>query len=247
MYGSRSVYHTYHCKPTSTYTPAAPQIGSAGRMGCFQRAFIPFFHFRRLPTLLDSLLCFLLCKYNLAEVYIRPNTSHKIQVYATEKLGFDETSGANLIIIINAAGLPIRAPLGYIADRFIGPLNCLIPWVALCAILIYSWAAVYNSAGLYVFAVFYGIASAAAMGLFAGTVPSLTKDMNKIGTRVGMVLTLMSFGPLTGPSVAGALISDSNGNYLSAQIWAGSALLVATASLLTARMWTSGWHLMVKL
>lgn len=175
------------------------------------------------------------------------NTVSQIQVYATEKLGFDGTSGANLIIIINVAGLPIRAPCGYIADRYIGPLNSLIPWVALCAILIYSWAAVHNAAGLYIFAVIYGAASAAAMGLFAGTVPSLTKDISKIGTRVGMVLTVMSFGPLTGPSVAGALISDSKGNYLPAQVWAGSALLVGTASLVAARIWTSGWHLMVKL
>ncbi|OOG01098.1 hypothetical protein ASPCADRAFT_857 [Aspergillus carbonarius ITEM 5010] len=41
-----------------------------------------------------------------------------------------------------------------------------------------------------------GLASAAAMGLFAGTVPSLTQDISKIGTRVGMILTLMSVGPL---------------------------------------------------
>ena len=167
-------------------------------------------------------------------------------MYATEKLPFSESSAANLIIITNAADLIIRAPCGYIADRYLGPLNSLIPWVAICAILIYSWAAVHTSAGLYVFVVLYGMASVATMGLFAGIVPSLTNDLSKIGTRVGMILTLMSFGPLTGPSVAGALISDTNG-YLAAQMWAGTVLLLSTACLVAARVWTSGWHLRVKL
>jgi MFS family permease len=164
----------------------------------------------------------------------------QIQVYATEELGLSQASGVNLIIIINAAGIVIRAPCGYLADRYIGPLNCLFPGVALCGILIYCWAAVHSVAELYVFAVFYGLASAAAMGLFAGTVPSLTKDISKVGTRVGMVLTLISVGPLTGPSVARALIADTEGRYLPAQIWAGTSLLVGTAALIGARVLASG-------
>lgn len=153
----------------------------------------------------------------------------------------------NLLIIINAAGIPARIPCGYLADRYLGPLNVLIPWVALCGFLMFCWAAVHNTAGLYAFAIFYGVASAAAMGLFAGTVPSLTKDMSKIGTRVGMILTLMSVGPLTGPSVAGALMAETGGDYLAPQIWAGFALLLAAGSLVAARAWTSGWHLKVKI
>ena len=75
----------------------------------------------------------------------------------------------------------------------------------------FCWAAVHTVAELYVFAVFYGLASAAAMALFAGTVPSLTKDLDKIGTRVGMALSIMSVGPLTGPSVAGGVDSAHRG------------------------------------
>jgi len=170
----------------------------------------------------------------------------QIQVYASQKLGFDNISGVNLIIIINAAGMPARAPCGYLADRYLGPLNVLIPWVALCGIVVFCWAAVEDAADLYVFAVIYGVASAAAMGLFAGTVPSLTKDISKIGTRMGMVLTLISLGPLTGPSVAGALVAKTGGNYLAAQIWAGTSLLLAAVLLVAARLYTTGWHLKVK-
>ncbi|KAJ5667309.1 hypothetical protein N7507_003173 [Penicillium longicatenatum] len=167
----------------------------------------------------------------------------KEPAYMLFTLGID---GVNLIIVINACGIPIRAPCGYLADRYIGPLNCLIPWVALCGILMFCWIAVHTVAGLYVFAVFFGLASAAAMALFAGTVPSLTKDLDKIGTRVGMALTLMSFGPLTGPSVAGALITSTD-SYLAAQIWAGVALIVGVLALGTARIIISGPVIRAKL
>ncbi|TDZ33581.1 MFS transporter asaE [Colletotrichum spinosum] len=170
-----------------------------------------------------------------------------IQVYAVEDLGLSQSDAVNLIIVINACGLPIRAPCGYLADRFVGPLNCLIPWVALCGLLMFCWAAVDTVAGLYAFAVFYGLASAAAMGLFAGTVPSLTKDLDKIGTRVGMIMTLMSLGPLTGPSVAGVLIARAGGRYWAAQTWAGASLLLGTAALIGARLYASGLKLKVKM
>lgn len=171
----------------------------------------------------------------------------QIQVYAVEELNLSQSAAVNLIITINACGIPIRAPCGYLADRYIGPLNCLIPWVALCGILMFCWASLNSVGGLYAFAVLYGLASAAAMGLFAGTVPSLTKDLDKIGTRVGMVLTLMSLGPLTGPPVAGALIRGSRGSYFAAQIWAGVALLVAAVALLWARALRAGLSLRAKI
>ncbi|KAL2850361.1 major facilitator superfamily domain-containing protein [Aspergillus pseudodeflectus] len=170
-----------------------------------------------------------------------------IQAYAIEVLGISQEAGATLIIITNALGIPVRAPLGYLADRYIGPLNCLIPCVALCGVLIFAWAAVHTVAELYVFAVFYGLASAAAMALFVGTVPSLTKDLDKIGTRVGMALTMISFGPLTGPSVAGTLIARTGGKYLAAQMWAGAALIVSVFALVGARLIISGRQLRAKL
>ncbi|GCB23469.1 riboflavin transporter MCH5 [Aspergillus awamori] len=170
-----------------------------------------------------------------------------IQVYATDRLGLSARAGVNLVIVINVLGIPIRAPCGYLADRYLGPLNCLIPWVSICGVLMFCWAGVHNVAGLYIFAVFYGLASAAAMGLFAGTVPSLTKDLDKIGTRVGMALAMISFGPLTGPSVAGALIAQSgDDSYLPAQLWAGAALMVGALALVGARIVITGPHLLVK-
>ena len=174
-------------------------------------------------------------------------TPYQIQAFAHDVLGWSNTNSVNLVVIMNAAALFVRPVLGFIADRYLGPLNSLIPAVALCAVLLYCWIAVKTAAGLYAFAVIYGIASAAAMGLFTSTVPSLTKDLSKVGTRVGMVFTLMSLGPLTGQSLAGALIQYDHGNYLSAQLWGGSSMLLSTMALFSARMLATGWHLKAKL
>lgn len=162
-------------------------------------------------------------------------------------LAISQEAGATLIIISNALGIPVRAPLGYLADRYIGPLYCLIPCVALRGILMFSWPAVHTVAELYVFAVFDGLASAAAMAFFVGTVPSLTKDLDKIDTRVGMALTMISFGPLTGPCVAGTLIAPTGGEYLAAPMWAGAALLVSVFALVGARLINSGPRVQAKL
>jgi hypothetical protein len=60
-----------------------------------------------------------------------------------------------------------------------------------------------------------------------------------------MVLTLVSLGQLTGPPVAGALIA--RGGYISAQVWAGSYLLVVTMALIGAWIIVSGWKFNVKM
>ena len=73
-------------------------------------------------------------------------------------LAISQEAGATLIIITNALGIPVRTPLEYLADRYTGPLNWLIPCVVLCSILMFAWAAVHTVAELYVFVVFYGLA-----------------------------------------------------------------------------------------
>jgi hypothetical protein len=47
----------------------------------------------------------------------------------------------------------------------------------------------------------------------------LTKDLSKIGTLVGIVLTLVIFSPLIESAIAGALVA--HGGYVAAQVWAG--------------------------
>ncbi|KAG9197567.1 hypothetical protein G6514_001472 [Epicoccum nigrum] len=70
--------------------------------------------------------------------------------------------------------------------------------------------------------VVYGLFASALQGLFPATMADLTVDPKKTGTRFGMGFALSSFGVLTGSPVGGALIEYKHGDYLYAQVFAGS-------------------------
>ena len=67
------------------------------------------------------------------------------------------------------------------------------------AIVSYTWLAVTDTAGFYVFTCFYGIINAAFQCLIPTAVASLTPNLNMVGTRLGMAFATISFAALTGP------------------------------------------------
>jgi MFS family permease len=99
---------------------------------------------------------------------------------------------------------------------------------------------------LFVFAAIYGSGSAGLQSMFPAGLSSLTTDMRKQGTRMGMGFSIVSFACLTGPPLAGALITHSNGNYLPAQIWGGTSFVLGAALLFAARTAKVGFHLVQK-
>jgi len=124
---------------------------------------------------------------------------------------------------------------GIIADRFLGPLNTIIPFTSGCAILLYCWVAVDSTAGVYVFACVYGFVAAGVQSLWPAGLSSLTLDLKKAGVRIGMGFTLVSIACLTGPPLGGALINADHGDYIYAQAWAASSLVLGTLILIIAR------------
>lgn len=57
---------------------------------------------------------------------------------------------------MNGAGAIGRVCPGFLADKF-GPLNVITPAAYACLLLLGCWKSVSSRAGLYAFAVFYGI------------------------------------------------------------------------------------------
>lgn len=127
----------------------------------------------------------------------------------------------------------------YFADRTFGPLNTIIPLTLFTGILMYCWTAVHTTAGIYIFAIMYGMFSNGVQGLFASTLSSLTDDVTKTGVRMGMGFTVVSFACLTGPPLGGALIAQGTG-YLAAQIWGGSCFVCGGICLIMARLAKTG-------
>lgn len=61
-----------------------------------------------------------------------------------------------------------------------------------------------------------------------------------------MVFSVVAFASLTGSPIAGALIQANHGNYLGAQIWAASSMLLGAVALTAARVARTGLVLKAK-
>lgn len=112
--------------------------------------------------------------------------------------------------------------------------------------MFFSWIGANDSTGTYVWSCFFGMAAGGAQGVFGGALSSLTKDPRKMGTRFGMVSTSLGFATLAGPPTAGAIIDGSDGSYVGAQIWAGSAVAIAALTMGACRTAITGRNWRVK-
>ncbi|KPM37445.1 hypothetical protein AK830_g9108 [Neonectria ditissima] len=145
------------------------------------------------------------------------------------------TESLNLLLILNGVGAIGRLLPAWLADHF-GAINVFIPNTIAASVLLFCWIAVKDSAGLYAWAVVYGPLAAAIQSLFPTGVSLLTKDLSKIGVRMGMSFTIVSFAVLTGPPIAGAIIDRQGGQYWGAQTFAGVSLAMGTLFLSAAKL-----------
>lgn len=130
------------------------------------------------------------------------------------------------LLVLNGVGIPGRLLPAYIADHYCRPLTISLIVSFATALLLYCWIAVDTVAGLYVFAVLYGLAAAGLQAMFPATLADLTLDVRKRGTRMGMGFALSSFGCLIGGPGGGALVELAHGRYLYGQVLAGSCSIV---------------------
>ncbi|TFA99720.1 Riboflavin transporter MCH5 [Trichoderma ghanense] len=165
--------------------------------------------------------------------------------FAREKIGTKEP--INLLIVLNGVGILGRILPTIAADKCVGMLNMLIPMSFAASLLVFCWTAVSSTAGLYAFAVVYGLIAAALQALFPAVATTMTPDPSRTGTRVGMILGFVSFSTLTGPAICGAIIGRQNGEYLGAQMFAAVSILLGALMALAARVAKAGPKLTTKL
>ncbi|KAJ4865589.1 major facilitator superfamily domain-containing protein [Trichoderma breve] len=184
--------------------------------------------FKELPYSLYAIGIFLtLWGLYFAYYYISVFGSHVIHVPPDQSF--------YLIIAINGIGIPGRIFPAWFAARVIGnALHVLIPLTFGAGVLLYFWRLVHSYSGLLAWIIVYGFFANAVQSLFVGSVGSLTKDRQKMGVRVGMIFTIVSFACLTGPPIAGALIDLRGGDFLYAQIFGGTAVVLGSCVLTAA-------------
>lgn len=121
-----------------------------------------------------------------------------------------------------------------VADAYLGPLRTLVALSVALGVLFIGWIGVKTTTSLYVLAAFFGFANGAGQGMMVAGLPTLTTDLNRLGTRSGMVLAVLSVAVLTGPPVAGALIQAGRGRYLYMQIWGAASMVVGACFVMAA-------------
>ncbi|TFY67789.1 hypothetical protein EVJ58_g1396 [Rhodofomes roseus] len=142
-----------------------------------------------------------------------------------------------MIAIMNAAGLVGRVLTGYLGDRY-GRFNVTVPILVLGAISSMAiWTTSKGAAETVVFSVIFGFTSAAYSSISASATAQITPDPTQIGARIGMFMTAMAPGILTGPSISGAILQHNGGNYLGLQIFVGVMLLAAAGAESAARLY----------
>lgn len=148
---------------------------------------------------------------------------------------------------MNAMGIPGRVALALVADLWLGPLNTLIIIVAFSSILTFIWAAVDSLEGTWAFVILYGFFGAGIQSMFPPALANSQKDSSKIGVRMGMICSVMSFGSLCGEPLAGALIQKDHGTYLYAQMFGGSVMICGALVLVASRILSIGWNVAKKI
>ncbi|KAG9199230.1 hypothetical protein B5807_08905 [Epicoccum nigrum] len=169
-----------------------------------------------------------------------------ISSYAVQILGLPYATSVNVLLVLNGVGILGRLIPSYVADRWTGPYNVLIPFCFVSSIVLFFWPLVHSEAGLYTWAVCFGFFVAGFQGIFPAVLTTLTKDMSRVGTRNGMGFAIMGVGTLIGPPIAGALIQSHGGSYLAAQMFGGTTVLLGSCVLVIGRCSITGKNFKVR-
>jgi MFS family permease len=171
--------------------------------------------------------------------------------FAVSVSHFSSGTATLVLLVANVIGIVSRVCVSSLADRKFGPTTLMICCITLLALVDLLWMTLnhlhHPTAGVWVFAVVFGLVAASVTGMFPAALSGLTKDLNKQGARMGMAFGVAGISGLTGPVIGGALVQRAGGSYVGAQVWAGTSLLLA-ALLLTASRWVRvGWSFKTRL
>lgn len=150
-------------------------------------------------------------------------------------IGVSESDSLTLLMVLNAVGVPGRLIPAWVADRWFGPFNTMLPFVAGCSIMLLAWMRVESEGGFYAWVALYGVCANAVQTLFPSTTASLVVDPAKTGQRIGMVFSVASLACLTGPPLAGVLIGVGDGDYKYLQVYGGVSVMIGLGCLCLSR------------
>ncbi|KAK2464720.1 hypothetical protein APHAL10511_003296 [Amanita phalloides] len=156
-----------------------------------------------------------------------------IDVAAAGVPGVSETLAFYLVSIANVSSLVGRYVSGVVSDR-VGPMNVMIPFTILAGVMTFIWPYARTAPGLVTIAIVYGFCSGVYIGLMPNPLIAMG-DMDDVGRRIGMFLSILALGALAGPPISGAINTASRG-YVAVGWYAGSMVLLGVA-MMSATRW----------
>lgn len=141
------------------------------------------------------------------------------------------------VAIFNAASFFGRIFAGHLADR-LGCFNVVVINGLLCAVMQFVWPATDSAGGVIVVSIFSGLFIGSIVSLQAAIVVQITPDPKYIGSMLGITMAIWACGGLTGPPIAGAILTAGNGSYDGPAYFAGASLVAGSALFFAARLIT---------
>lgn len=140
-----------------------------------------------------------------------------------------------VLSVMNAGSVFGRIVPSIVADQ-IGRYNTLIPSTALMGIFTLAlWYHAHNIGTIMAYSVFYGFFSGSWFALQTSCIAQISK-MEKIGVRMGMAYSLVSFAALVGEPIAGAILTRDNGSYTGMMVFTGVSLLLGSLVTLAVKL-----------
>lgn len=160
--------------------------------------------------------------------------SYFLQSYALSHGMSGHHLAAYLLSIANSSSIPGRIIPSYLADK-VGVLDTFIFVSAMSGAIVFYWTSVVNVAGNVSFAVLWGFWSGGVVALMNVVLTTITADLSRLGTRLGMVSILKGVASLVGPPISGAILSTT-GSYLGVQLFSGFGMILTALPMLALRI-----------
>lgn len=111
------------------------------------------------------------------------------------------------VTLLNVGSIFGRLIPNYLADKM-GSLNVCLICAVVSAVLLFGWFGIMNLAGLVVFALLYGMFSGGIVSVTPSAVMTMSPDISRVGTRLGMTFTVTGSAILIGTPIAGAILGE---------------------------------------
>ncbi|KAK1234571.1 hypothetical protein PQX77_002223, partial [Marasmius sp. AFHP31] len=148
------------------------------------------------------------------------------------RIGISPDFSFYFVSIANASSLAGRLISAFLVDKC-GPINFYAPMTFLAGVMTYAWPFARTQESLLAVAILNGFFTGAFAGTFVLPVYAMG-EIDDVGRRTGMIMTVAAIGALIGPPISGA-INDASGGFEAVGYYAGSMIILSCALLLLAR------------